>query len=458
MSQDPRNSHLASRREFLRRSIAASSLLLFARSSLGAEAPRPPRRLRLALVGIGNRGTDHVREFRDSGLVDFVAAADVHYLGKHCDEARELLTGIPLYQDFREMLARHGDEIEAVSIATPDFSHFPIAMACMAAGKHIYVEKPLAQTFGEIEMLMEQARRTGVVTQMGNQGHSGANYYQFKAWIEAGIIKDVTRIDAYMNGSRRWHGWNVTGFDSGDPVPENLDWDGWHTGRGLRPYSPRLHPQTWRGWFEFGSGAIGDWAAHLIDTAHRFLDLGLPTKIEVLRRDGPNDYIFPQASTLRYSIPARGSMPPCELTWYDGVDNLPPLPDSEAPDAQRQNAGKYIYGGDTVFKGGSHEAVLRILPQSKMQDMAPKLPKIPIKFSNHFENFALACMGLEEAHSPFSVSGPLSQFMSLGIVAQRVGGTLLFDRETKRFTNNEAANQLLALPTPRPGWEQFYRF
>lgn len=447
-----------SRRRFLQQSAAAASLFLLGRASLGAQsAPETaPRRVRMALVGIGNRGWELLRAFDDTGLVEWVGAADVDFMGAHCTEARTRLEGVPLYQDFREMLAKHGDAIEAVIIATPDFSHTPIAMACMAAGKHVYVEKPLAPTFHEIDLLMEQERRTGVVTQMGNQGHSGANYFQFKAWKEAGVIKDVTRVDAYMNGVRRWHGWKVDGFADAETAPPTVDWDLWNAGRPLKPYSRKLHPQEWRGWYGLGSGALGDWAAHILDTCHRFLDLGMPSVVEAVRRDDPSDYIFPQATTLRFSVPARGGMPPCEVKWYDGVENLPPLPDEDDPTVKRQSAGKFIYGSH-VFKGGTHEAPLRIIPATKMQELAPSLPKIPPKYSNHYANFALACQGLEEARSPFSVSGPLSQFLALGIIAQRLGGRLEFDRKTRRFTNSDAANKLLSPPPPREGWEQFYR-
>jgi len=461
MTRKPLTPSPASRRLFLKQSAAAASLILLGRAPLGAQLEAPPapsaptRKVRTALIGIGNRGWDLIRSFEDTGLVEWTAAADVDFMAAHCTEARTRLEGVPLYQDFREMLAKRGDAIEAVVIATPDFSHTPIAMVCMAAGKHVYVEKPLAPTFHEIDLLMEQARRTGVVTQMGNQGHSGANYFQFKAWSEAGVIKDVTRIDAYMNGVRRWHGWKVDGFADTEIAPPTVDWDLWHAGRPLKPYSRKLHPQEWRGWFGYGSGALGDWAAHILDTAHRFLDLGIPSAVEALRRDEPSDFIFPQASTLRFSVPARGDKPACEVTWYDGVDNLPPLPAEDDPTVQRQSAGKFIYGGGMVFKGGSHEAPLRIIPATRMQELGPGLPKIPPKYSNHYANFALACLGLEEARSPFSVSGPLSQFLALGIIAQQIGGRLEFDHERRVFTNSDAANRLLSPPPARAGWGKY---
>lgn len=456
----------SSRRQFLKQSALASSLLLAGcqtdtgkpAAAKTSAAPMGARdKVRLAFVGIGNRGTSNIKSFAATDLVEFVTAAEIHPDGAHCVEALQLLGNIPIYQDFREMLSREGARFDAVVISTPDFAHFPVAMACMAAGKHVYVEKPLAHTFQEVESLMALAQRTGVVTQMGNQGHSGGNYYQFKAWTEAGIIKNVTHIDAYMNSPRRWHGWDVKGFDRGQSAPAGLNWDLWHTGRPLHDFSERLHPGNWRSWYAYGSGAFGDWAPHILDTCHRFLDLGLPETITAVKRDGPNDFIFPQASTINFSFPARGVHPACDVTWYDGVDNLPSLPTEETPDVKRQKNGKYIYSRDLVFKGGTHSDTLRVLPVDKMRAMAPTLPRLTGRHPDHFANFALACLGQAEPQSPFAISGPLSQVFILGVIAQRFGGTLHFDRATKRFPDHPFANDLLSGPPPRPGWESIYR-
>ena len=448
-----------SRRDFLRTTAIASSAFLAGCQTRTASVLTPSDRakVRLAVIGIGGRGDQIIEAFAQTDLVEFVAAADVDLHGPHTAGGRAKLGGIPMYQDFRDMLDRHGRGIDAVAIATPDHSHFPLAMACMAAGKHVYVEKPLAQSFQEVEILIEQARRTGVVTQMGNQGHSGANYFQFKAWSEAGIIKEVTRVDAYMNSARRWHGWDISGFPTGETPPDTIDWDLWQMGRPSHEFSEKFHPGNWRSWFAYGSGAFGDWAPHIVDTAHRFLELGLPEKISAERRDGPNEFIFPQASTIRFSFPARGAHPPCDILWQDGIENLPSLPREEGPNPERQPHGKYIYSHDHVFKGGTHSATLRILPTTKMRELAPALPRITGRHSDHFANFALACLGREDARSPFGVSGPLSQVFLLGIIAQRLGGDFRFDRATKRFVAHPLANDLLGGPPPRPGWESLYR-
>lgn len=427
------------------------------RLARAAETAPEGRKLKVAFIGIGNRGNDLIKSFRDTGLVETVAFCDVDLMGPHTLESRQLFPDVPGFRDFREMFATMGDRFEAVVIATPDHSHFVTAMHALRAGKHVYLEKPMAHTFREAELLMAAAAGSGVVTQLGNQGHSGNNYHQFKAWQEAGVIADVTRIDMFMNSPRRWHGWKADGFDAGAPVPATLDWDLWHADKPVHPYSPRLHPGNWRGWFAYGNGAFGDWGPHILDTAHRFLALGLPHTIEALKRDGPSDFIFPQASTIRFEFAARGAMPPVEVFWYDGVSNPPPLPSGLGVPAKfTQKNGKFIYSKRLTFLGGTHGDPLRVIPEAKMKALAPELPRIRGGFSDHFQNFVLACLGREEARSPFHISGPLSQVFSLGVIAQRLGGKLEFDPVAKRFTNSDRANELLLGAAPRAGWERYY--
>ncbi len=456
----PNSGTPVSRRKFIVGSLAAGATLalLPGRLAHAAEAAPAGRKLNVAFVGIGNRGNDLLKSFAGTGLVNVVAFCDVDLLAAHTAESRKMFPDVPGFQDFREMFAKMGDRFEAVVVATPDHSHFVVAMHAMAQGKHVYVEKPLAHTFQEVEMLMARAAQSGVVTQMGNQGHSGNNYHQFKAWIEAGIIKDVTKVVMFMNSPRRWHGWKIDGFPTGEPVPPTLDWDLWHANTRVHPFSAKLHPENWRSWFAYGDGAFGDWGPHILDTTHRFLGLGLPRVIEAEKRDGANEFIFPQASTIRFDFAARPGMPPVEVFWYDGVKNIPPLPAELGPDAKLgQLNGKFIYSQKLVFQGGTHGDTLRIIPEDKMRAMAPDLPHIGSGFSDHFRNFALACLGSEETRSPFRVSGPLSQVFLLGVIAQRLGGRLEFDPVTKRFTNNARANELLAGEPPRAGWEQYYR-
>lgn len=459
-----------SRRNFLKTTLAASAVLPFTSRSLFAKASggSPSGKVNLACVGIGNRGGEIIKEFAETGLANIIALCDVDMgakqtlpiLQSHPDAAR--------FQDFRIMFDKMAKDIDAVCIGTPDFSHFPIAMLAMSLGKHVYVEKPMAHSFKQVDLMVAAEKKYKVKCQMGNQGHSEANFYQFKAWTEAGIIKDVTKITAFMNNPRRWHGKMFEDFLPAQPIPETMDWDLWTATAREHPFNNGYHNGEWRSWFDYGNGALGDWGAHIIDTAHRFLNLGLPTEV-IPTLEGHSRFIFPQASTLIFKFPAREGMPPLELTWYDGKDNLPPLPanfgaavvDPNIPppstgaiDTKRNPPGKVIYGGDLTFKGGSHSTTLQILGPDAQNVKLPEVPKAP---SNHFANFLHACMGEQECQSPFHIAGPLCQAMDLGIIAQRVNSKLIFDPKTRRITNHNVANELLDGPPPRKEWEQFYK-
>jgi len=459
------------RRTFLKRAAAASALTAFPFVTTSTVRGAVKDKVNLACVGIGNRGAEDVLELHSTGLANLVAFCDVDMGGPQTEKILKRFPDVPRFQDFRVMLEKMGNQIDAVSVGTPDFSHFPITMMAMSMGKHVYVEKPMARTFQEVELMMAAEKKYKVAAQMGNQGHSGANYFQFKAWTDAGIIKDVTKITAHMNSPRRWHGWHVDALPEGDQIPSTLDWDEWLMTAQFHKFSSKYVQGNWRCWYDFGNGALGDWGAHILDSAHQFLKLGLPEEINAVHLDGPNPFIFPQASTLSFKFPERDSMPPVEVTWYDGQKNLPPLPadygdkvyssDVPPPATGTLDAklppGKVIYGKDLVFKGGTHSATLKIIPDSKMKDMESTLPTYSKNNSEHHKNFLLACQGLEKCRSSFDIAGPLSQVLVLGVLAQRLNTRLTFDRATKQITNNEIANQLLVGPPPRKGWEQYYK-
>ena len=459
------------RRTFLKGVLAASAVSCLPGLRRLSSAVSPNEKLNLACCGIGNRGAEVINSFISTGMVNIVAFCDVDMGAPHTLKMLKAFPNVPRFVDFREMFDKMGKQIDVVTAAVPDHSHFPIVMQAMALGKHVYVEKPMAHTFQQIELMMAAEKKYKVAAQMGNQGHSEGNYFQFKAWREAGIIQGVTRITAYMNGKRRWHGWNITGFPEGETLPATLDWDKWLASAPYHPFSAKLAPGNWRSWFEYGNGALGDWGAHILDTAHQFLDLGLPEEVEAVKLDGHNAFIFPQASTLAFRFPARGSEPPVEVSWYDGVANLPPLPsnyggavysaDVPPPSAgstqTKMPPGKVIYGKDLTFKGGSHGSVLKIVPEAKEKEMASRLPEYPKKQSSHAKNLLLAAKGEEKCRSSFAVAGPLCQMMALGVIAQRVNAKFKFDRQTKRVLNHEVADALLVGPPPRKGWEQYYK-
>lgn len=453
----------SNRRRFVKGALAALAVPQF------AYAAKATGKVNLACVGIGNRGAQIIKELHATGLANIVALCDVDMGAPHTAEILAMFPTVPRFQDFRRMFDAMGNRIDAVSIGTPDFSHFPIAMLAMSEGKHVYCEKPMGQSFREIELMMAAERKYKVAAQMGNQGHSEANYFQFKSWVDAGIIKNVRAITAHMNNPRRWHGMKVSGYLPRQPIPATLDWNGWTATGVSHEYNQGYVNGDWRSWFDYGNGALGDWGAHIFDTAHEFLQLGLPTEVEAVRLEGYSRFIFPQASTLAFRFPQRGALPPLELTWYDGTDNLPPLPknvgaaivDPNVPppskgsgNAAKLPPGKIIYGDDLMFKGGTHGSELSIIGEAG-RDLA--LPAVPASPSNHFANFLKACMGEETCRSNFAVAGPLCQAMALGVIAQRVNTRLTFDPASKQITNHKQANALLAGAPPRKEWEQFYK-
>jgi predicted dehydrogenase len=474
---------MASRRDFLKEmGLAAAGLALgsgpqiFAHPITSKEwAASKSEKVRMAYIGIGNRGEQDIDEFAKTNMVDVVALCDVDLNGKQCQKVLAKYPNAKRFRDFREMFEKYGNQFDAVCAAVPDHIHFPIAMMALKYGKHIYLEKPMTRTFLEAELLMELARKNPhIATQVGNQGHSEANYFQFKAWKEAGIIKDVTAVTAHMNSPRRWHKFdpNIYKFPNADPIPEQMDWLSWLGACSYHDYSDKFHQGNWRCWYDFGMGALGDWGAHILDTVHEFMDLGLPYEVNMKYAKGHNDFFYPFSSTILFRFGARGNMPPCDITWYDGLDNLPPLPKGygtssvgkDIPSTNQGNTptvalnpGKIIYTKDLIFKGGSHGSTLSIIPSEKAEEMKSKLPEIPKSPSNHYVNFLRACQGIEKTRSPFEINGVLSQVFCLGVIAQHLNTQLFFDTRTKQFTNNAFANALLSGMPPRHGWEDFYK-
>lgn len=470
----------SSRRDFLKNIGAAAFTMAMgglgnAFASSTASHPRHTDKVKIAYIGIGNRGEQNIYEFAKTGMVDVVAICDIDMGADHTLKVMNMYPKARRFTDFRELFEKASNEFEAVCASVPDHMHFPVAMMAMSYGKHVYLEKPMCRTFLEGELMMEMARRhPEVVTQVGNQGHSEANYFQFKAWKEAGIIDGVTAITAHMNNPRRWHGYDskILAMPSEPSAPRNIDWDLWTGPCAYHGYSDRYHLGNWRCWYDYGMGALGDWGAHLLDTAHEFLNLGLPYEVGMKYANGHNDYFYPYSSTIEFRFGARDGMPPCDVTWYDGIDNLPPLPagygDSEynpdvpatnqgaTPDTSL-NPGKIIYGRDLTFRGGSHGSTLKMIPSEKARDIASSLPEVAESPSNHYENFLRACRGEETTRSPFEINGVLSQVFCLGVIAQRLNTRLFFDPRTKQFTDNAFANAMLSGMPPRKGWDDFYK-
>lgn len=459
-----KRSNRVSRRTLLKTILWTPPILMFSEGGLFAQQEPAPlfatrlvpkgQKIRVAQIGVFNRGADILRSFaRYRDQIEYKAFADVLFL-THDYQMRNF-PGIPCFRDYRQLLEQMHDQLDAVIIATPDHAHFPMVMHAMLLGKHVYVEKPMAQNVYECRLLEKTARTCKVVTQMGNQGHSGHGTIQFGQWVDAGLVKNVKKIDAWMTNSRRWHGWTDTQYPESIP-PVGYDWDQWLSRRPFRPHSEKLTDGNWRCWYDFGCGAMGDWGAHILDAVHRYLKLGLPYEITTTHK-GPSEVIYPQGSVITFKFKARDGMPPLELKWYDGQGNNPTPP--EGVTGNIGNVGSFIYTDDSVIRGTSHGADYKILPAEKMAQLqqAGKLPDPGGKLSDHYQNFLNACQGIEPVNSPFEIAAPLAEMLCLGCIGQRFGGTLEYDAAAMKITNNPEADKMLKGPAVRDGWDAYDR-
>ena len=429
-------------------------------------------KVRLAAIGVGCQAWYDLCELtKNEDLCELVALCDTDIGAAHTLECLKKYPDLPRFQDFRKMFDAMADRIDAVLVAIPDHAHFCAAMHAMRLGKSVYVEKPLAHSFRECELLMAAERKYGVVCQMGNQGHSGDNFYQYRDYCAKGLIRDVTKVVSHMNMQRRWHKWNgdVTGHPTKDPLPGTLDWESWVSSAPYHDFSKDLAYGEWRSWFNYGNGCMGDWGAHILDTIHRFtLGGDLPTEVRISNTKGWNPHCFPVQDTLTMTFPAKGRHGDITLEWWEGLDNQPKPPEGFRFDSNlglfpannandglidpKLKPGKEIYQKDgTIWQGLSHSSTLK-----RVGDKGA-LPGYERAGANHWRNFLLAVRGEAEARSPFSVTGPLSQIFCLGVIAQRLNRSFKFDPVKRQIVGDAEANALLKGPEPRKGWEEYFK-
>ncbi len=448
---------LPTRRRFLAASATATFGFQFFRGHLfGAEAPS--NKLNLAAIGVGAKGQGTANLKACAGE-NIVALCDVD-----ADYAAPTFARYPsakTYVDYRVMLEKQKD-IDAVIIATPDHTHAVITLAALAAGKHVYCQKPLTHTVREARTITAAARRAKVQTQMGNQGHSSESIRLLKEWLAAGVIGDVREVHAWTDrpvGGDPWSNFAVQAQSKDTPpVPATLDWDLWLGPVAHRPYHPDYHPLKWRAWLDFGTGPLGDMGCHIIDPAFWALDLGAPTTVEATTTHWEKDVssqTFPRASIVRYKFPARGARPPVALTWYDGRLQ-PPMPADLEPGRKLPGSGALIIGDKGTLLHGSHGAGgLRLLPESRMKDLVRPEKTLPRVVGSHEADWLRACKagpGAPPPCSTFEYGGALTETVLLGVLAMRLPNQrLTWDSANLQFSNNPAADALLHTPY-RDGW------
>ena len=461
------------RKGFIKSAMAVGAFTVLPGGGLSAKGYAANGKVRLAAIGVGQQAWYDLEQFRNdaSDICEVVALCDTDMGAPATLDAIKAYPNLPRYKDFRKMFDEMADRIDAVLVAIPDFSHFPAAMHAMKLGKAVYVEKPLAHTFEECDLLMKAEKKYGVVTQMGNQGHSTIKYHQFKEYVEKGIVSGVQLVRVHMNMARRWHKYkgNIFNYPIGEDIPETLDWDTWLATARYHEYSPEYTQGEWRCWYDFGNGALGDWGAHTMDCVHQFLlKSDLPTKIELLKCEGWNQFAFPCATTLAFTFPKNELHDDFRLEWYDGADNWPELPKGfvfDVPDGIPSNSaniddpnkkklypGKEMYCKDgTIWQSLSHKHPLHIVG-----DFDAKLPDYPPETETHYRSFIRAVRGETQTTSPFSIAGKISQLFTLGCIAQRVNRSIEFDPATGRIKGDDYADYFIKGHRPRKGWECYY--
>lgn len=439
------------RRRFLASTAALGAVTIVPRHVLGgAGHEAPSAKLNIAGIGIGGMGAANLRQLESENIV---ALCDVDH-----DYAAGTFARYPqakVYRDYREMLETQTD-IDAVMIATPDHTHAVISMEAMRRGKHVYCQKPLTHNVYESRMLAKAARKYGVTTQMGNQGHSAEGIRLICEWIWDGAIGEVREVDAwcslsyYPPGHASWSSkWSRRPTDA-PPVPEKLDWDLWLGPAPHRPYHPAYHPRVWRCWLDFGCGMMGDRGAHTLDAAVWALRLGHPTSVEATSM-GMNPDTHPLASVVTYQFPARNEMPPVKLTWYEGLRAPRPPELEDGRQMGHPEGGLLFKGSKGTLMGGVYGEGARLIPEKKMKAYERPAQTLPRVEGSHEQDWVRACKRREPAGSHFGYSGPLTEICLLGNVAQRMDARIEWDGEAMKVTNLPDANQYVRTPY-RQGW------
>ncbi len=450
------------RRRFLQTSSLAGFGLWTSRGRAFAQGRSPNERLRFACIGVGGKGggdTDQVAE-----LGDVVALCDID--SQRLGTKAEALPGAKTFRDFRTMLDEMASKVDAVVVSTPDHTHAPAALMAMRLGKHVYCQKPLAHTAYEARLMRETAARMGVATQMGNQGTSDPGFRSGLDLIRSGVVGPIREVHVWTN--RPFKYWKqapdiVARPEETPPVPDHVAWDLFLGPAPVRPYHPVYHPHDWRGWWDFGTGAMGDMACHTANLSFMALGLGLPTHIAAESAE-VNPETYPAWATITYNFPARGDQPPVTLTWYEGARegqrNLPPsaLFDGE----EISTSGSLLVGADgSIVSPSDYGATQQLLPSGKFEgrqpadpvDQAVRRERARRNDSAHKAEWveAIRAGKPEIARSHFGYSGLLTEAMLLGNVAVRLGKAIDYDAASGRVTNAPEADRLVR-PEYREGW------
>jgi predicted dehydrogenase len=466
-----------SRREFIRNSsIAAAGFFIVPRHVLGRGHVAPSDKLNIAGIGVGGKGESDLSEFAKSPKANIVALVDVD--DRQAKASVKRFPNAKYYKDFREMLDKEKNNIDACSVSTPDNTHAVAALAAMQLGKHVYCQKPLTHDIYEARILTEAAKKYKVVTQMGNQGGSGDGVRRSQELIKAGKIGDVTHVDCWTNRPV-WPQGVPTPTGKFD-VPPELNWDLWIGPAKMIDYNPAYLPFNWRGWWAFGTGALGDMACHIMDPVFRCLPIDYPTDVEAsvatiwtkMWDDSVNVDACPPSSTIHLTYPRKDNKnKSIKVSWYDG-GLLPQRPDELLPEEPFGNwdGGVLFHGTKGKLMADCYGANPRLLPTTRMKEKLPAETIQRVK-EGHYVQWVNACIdgyGKGVTSSPFEFAGPFTESILIGNLAIRsffmknpkgkgwndkyLGRKrLVWDAKNMKITNFDEANQFVKREY-RDGW------
>ena len=433
------------RRSFIgRTAIAATAFTILPRHVLGGQGFVPPSdKLNIACIGIGGKGTSDSAAMENENVV---ALCDVDEI--RGSETRKKYPKAKFYEDFRVLFDKEKN-IDAVTISTPDHTHAIIALTAMQLGKHVYVQKPLTHTVYEARKLAQAAKEYDIVSQMGNQGHASEGARLVNEWIADDAIGDIHEIHTWTNRPI-WPQGALERTEDIPSLPNYLDWNLWLGPAPYRPYHPAYHPFAWRGFWDFGTGALGDMGAHILDQPFWALNLGSPSTIQASSTPF-SDETYPNGSIVTWTFPEKDGRDEVKLVWYDG-GLLPPRPEELEPE---RKLGAVIYhGSDGKLMHNAYGDSPRLIPETAMKEF--DIPKQTIPRSpGIYEEWLEAIKNGTKSTTDFEYSAKLTEMMLLGNIAikmQDKNTILEYDGEKGEFTNMDEANELLTKKYPK-GWE-----
>jgi predicted dehydrogenase len=448
-----------SRRSFLKSTSALSSGLLILPSLYGFSANN---RLNIAVIGVGGRGRANWSKVPNENIV---AMCDVD--DKRAADGYKMFPKVRKFKDFRVMFDQMHKEIDAVIISTPDHTHFAATMAAMELGKHVYVEKPLAHNIWELRTMKKAAKYYGIVSQMGNQGHTTDGIRSIKEWYDVGVLGEVKEVHAWIgefNFSPGHYWTKPKSFPPPkDPIPNYLDWDLWLGPAKYRNFNTAYAPKSWRGFYDFGNGQLGDWACHTLDGPFWALDLGMPKSVKV-RIPNPmtkNNFVSDQ-SVVTYNFEKRKKRPPVTLKWYEGGIKPSILKDLGIDKMKEYNRQGMIMVGEknTLITGGRPNNPRLLMSNSDWNEFLKNAPEktIPrVKEEGPVDEWVHAIKNDTLPLSNFDYSASLTEMALLGCLAQRFNTNFDYNSNKMKITNRPDVDAFIKEPA-REGWSYGSKF